>query len=197
MKKLFLLAASCCVLIATQGQHPHWGIKGGINVANIDIQHAADPDYKIGMHIGGLAHIHLSQHFALQPELMYSNQGAERTIGGTDYKTKLHYVNVPILLQFMTGSGFRLQTGPQVGVLVSAKSKVNDTETDADDSYKTPDFSWSFGASYVTMKGLGFDARYNHGISNILDAPGNKYRNKVFQFGVFYQFRVTEYRRHK
>ena len=61
--------------------------------------------------------------------------------------------------------------------------------------YKTPDFSWSFGASYVTMKGLGFDARYNHGISNINDVPGNNYKNRVFQFGIFYQFRVTEYRR--
>jgi hypothetical protein len=201
MKKLFLLVLACSFLMATNAQHPHWGIKGGINVANLDIQQGADPDFKIGMHFGGLAHIHLSEHFALQPELMYSNQGAERTSGSTDYKTKLHYVNVPVLLQFMTGFGFRLQTGPQVGVLISAKSKVNDTETDADDSYKTPEFSWSFGASYVTMKGLGFDARYNHGISNILDANGmllgNKSKNRVLQFGVFYQFRVTEYRRHK
>ena len=197
MKKLFLLSALCCVLFVTQAQHPHWGIKGGINLANIDIQQGPDLNYKAGVNLGGLAHIHLSEHFALQPELIYSNQGAEQTIGNTAYKTKLHYVNVPVLLQFMTGSGFRLQTGPQVGVLVSAKSKINETETDADDSYKTPDFSWSFGASYVTMKGLGFDARYNHGISNILDAPGNKYKNRVFQFGVFYQFRVSEYRRHK
>lgn len=195
MRKAFLLAASFCAIITTFAQHPHWGIKGGINIANIDIQHGADPDYKAGVHIGGLAHIHLSRQFALQPELMYSNQGAERTVGNTEYKTKLHYVNVPVLLQFMTGSGFRLQTGPQVGVLVSAKSKVNDTETDADDNYKTPDFSWSFGASYVTMKGFGVDARYNHGISNINDVPGNKFKNRVFQLGLFYQFRVSEYRR--
>jgi hypothetical protein len=196
MKKLlFPVVVSVCAVITTNAQHPHWGIKGGINVANIDVQHGAEPDARVGVHFGGLAHIHLSEHFALQPELMYSNQGAERTSGNTDYKTKLHYINVPVLLQFMTGSGFRLQTGPQLGVLMSAKSKVNDTETDVDDSYKTPDFSWSFGASYVTMKGLGFDARYNHGISNFNDLPGNKYKNRVFQFGVFYQFRVTEYRR--
>jgi hypothetical protein len=195
MKKVLLIAASFCALIAANAQHPHWGIKGGVNVANIDIQHGTNPDYKAGMHFGGLAHIHLSPQFALQPELMYSNQGAQRTVGNTEYKTKLHYVNVPVLLQFMTGSGFRLQTGPQVGVLLSAKSKMNDTEIDVDDSYKTPDFSWAFGASYVTMKGLGFDARYNPGISNINDAPGNKYKNRVFQFGLFYQFRVSEYRR--
>lgn len=195
MKKFFVVAASLCAAIATNAQHPHWGIKGGVNVANVEMQNGVDLDYKAGMHIGGLAHIHLSRKFALQPELMYSNQGAERIVGNTEYKTKLHYVNVPVLLQFMTGSGFRLQTGPQVGVLLSAKSKVNDTETDVDDNYKTPDFSWSFGASYVTMKGFGVDARYNHGISDINDATGNKYKNRVFQFGLFYQFRVSEYRR--
>jgi Outer membrane protein beta-barrel domain len=195
MKKLLMVWACLCLAIATHAQHPHWGIKGGINLANLDVERGSNPDWKAGIHIGGLAHIHLSEHFAIQPELMYSNQGAERRAGNTEYTTKLHYMNVPVLLQFMTGSGFRLQTGPQFGVLMSAKSKVNDTETTADDNFKTPDLSWSFGASYVTMKGLGFDARYNHGISNINDATDNDYRNRVFQFGVFYQFRVSEYRR--
>lgn len=196
MKKFFLVVVtSVGAAIATQAQHPHWGIKGGINVSNIDVQHGSDADPRVGIHLGGLAHIHLSEHFALQPELMYSSQGAEGSTSNANYKTKLHYVNVPVLLQFMTGSGFRLQTGPQLGVLMSAKYKVNDTETDVDDSYKTPDFAWSFGASYVSRKGLGFDARYNHGISNINDAPGNKYKNRVFQFGLFYQFRVSEYRK--
>jgi len=195
MKKFLLITTSFCIICSIQAQHPHWGIKGGINVANIDVQQGSDLDAKIGIHLGGLAHIHLSEHFALQPELMYSNQGAEQISGSTEYKMKLHYVNVPVLLQFMTGSGFRLQTGPQVGVLVSAKSKVNDTETDVDDSYKTPDFSWAFGASYVTRKGLGFDARYNLGLSNINDIRGNKYKNRVFQFGLFYQWKVSEYRR--
>lgn len=192
---MFLVAVVCFACIAANAQHPHWGLKGGLNLTNLDIHPGDNMDYKVGIHIGGLAHIHLSDHFALQPELMYSNQGGQKEVGATEYKAKLHYVNVPVLLQFMTGSGFRLQTGPQIGLLVSAKSKVNETETEVDDNYKTPDFSWSFGASYVTMKGFGIDARYNHGISNIIDIPGNKYKNRVFQFGVFYQFRVSEYRR--
>jgi len=194
MKKLLLLSFSMLLLLGVYAQHPHWGIKGGINIANLNTQNGGKPDSKIGIHLGGLAHIHLSEDFALQPELMYSSQGSQQTIGGNDYKNKLHYVNLPVLLQYMTGSGFRLQTGPQLGLLVSAGYKVNDTETDADDSYKTPDFSWAFGASYVTRKGLGFDARYNLGISNINDAPGNKWRNSVFQLGLFYQFKVSEYR---
>lgn len=194
MKGLLLIAVSVFFLHVTYAQHPHWGVKGGINVANVAIDGGNDPDAKIGIHLGGLAHIHLSEHFALHPELMYSNQGYR---WNDDNKTKLHYLNVPVLLQFMTGSGFRLQTGPQFGVLMTAKNKVDDTETEVDDSYETPDFSWSFGASYVTTKGLGFDARYNHGITNINDGQGAEFRNKVFQFGVFYQFRVSEYRRNR
>ena len=195
MKSVCLAAVLIFTFVAVRAQHPHWGIKGGVNVSKLEIRNSTDLDHKVGMHIGGLAHIHLSPRLALQPELMYSNQGGELTMGNAEYKTKLHYVNLPLLLQYMTGSGFRLQTGPQVGVLVSARAKVNDTETDDDDSYETTDFSWSFGASYVTMKGFGVDARYNHGISNILDAPGSKFKNRVFQIGVFYKFRVSEYRR--
>lgn len=195
MKKIFLIAVSVCAFAVAHAQHPHWGLKGGLNFAKMDIDEGNNSGFKTGVHLGGFAHIHLSRSFALQPELVYSIQGGEREFSGVDYKTKLHYVNVPVLLQYMTGSGFRLQTGPQFGVLLSAKNKVQDTETDVDDSYNTPDFAWSFGASYVTMKGLGFDARYNHGLSNINDGPGSKIYNRVFQVGLFYQFRVSEYRR--
>jgi hypothetical protein len=33
---------------------------------------------------------------------------------------RLNYINVPVL-QYMFGDGFRLQTGPQLGILTNAK----------------------------------------------------------------------------
>ena len=80
MKRLSMVLASLFAVIALNAQHPHWGIKGGINVANIEVENGSDPGSRVGIHLGGLAHIHLSEHFALQPELMYSNQGAKREI---------------------------------------------------------------------------------------------------------------------
>jgi hypothetical protein len=102
---------------------------------------------------------------------------------------------VPILLQYMTGSGFRIQTGPQVGILASAKTKIGDSESDANHLYNTFDLAWAIGASYVSNSGLGIDARYNIGLANINDQGGSSVKNRVWQFGLFYQFKVSSSRK--
>ena len=174
--------------LSAQDMHPHFGLKAGVNFANINLESDADLTNKTSFYLGALAHLHISQHFAVQPELMYSGQGAKYDESGA--KINLNYINLPILAQYMTGSGFRFQTGPQVGALVSAKVKNDDDGTDIKDEYKKIDFSWAFGASYVSNSGLGIDARYNLGLSNINDGT-SKIQNRVFQVGLFYQFSVS------
>lgn len=176
---------------SAQGPHTNFGVKAGLNVANIHIKDGVNTDARASFHIGGLAHIHVSTHFAIQPELLYSGQGAKYSTGNQTASTRLNYITVPILAQYMTGTGFRFETGPQVGALVTAKTEVNDHSTDVKDDYKKIDLSWAFGASYVLPEGLGFDARYNHGMSNINDQSNPKVTNRVFAIGVFYQFGVA------
>jgi hypothetical protein len=88
----------------------------------------------------------------------------------------------------MFGDGFRVQTGPQVGLLLNAKSEHNNAEADIDNNYKKGDFAWTFGAGYLSHSGLGVDVRYNLGISNISKTTPDV-MNRVWQFGLFYQFR--------
>lgn len=164
---------------------PQFGIKGGVNIANMHVENNTDYESRTGFYVGALAHIHIAEHFAVQPEVMYSTQGSEL---GT-IKGKYDYINVPVLLQYMTHNGFRLQTGPQVGFLVSAKNKSGDLEVDVKDQLNTVDFAWSFGASYLSKVGLGLDARYNLGLTDILDDDANpEAKHRVWQIGVFYQF---------
>ena len=185
---LITLLVSVTYLLRAQ-VHADFGIKGGLNLANLKIENTSSPDSKVAINAGLLAHIHLEPHWAVQPELMYSNQGAKEDINGTEVKVKLHYINVPILLQYMTGSGFRIETGPQMGILASAKTKVGDSESDADHLYNTFDLAWAIGASYVFSSGLGIDGRYNIGLANINAEGGNSVKNRVWQFGLFYQFK--------
>ena len=192
MKKILFITLLCVLTYVVHAQvHADFGVKGGLNIANLKIENSSTPDAKLGIHLGALAHLHFATNWAIQPEIMYSSQGAQQTIAGVEYKAKLHYVNVPVLVQYMTGSGFRLQTGPQLGILAGAKSKVGETEHDVDDSYDTFDFAWAFGGSYVTNSGFGVDARYNLGIANIADDNSSSIKNRVWQVGVFYQFSVS------
>jgi hypothetical protein len=188
MKKLFCIASAIILFVSIlSAQQTHFGVKAGVNLSSVEIDNGDDYNSKAGFHVGGLAHIHISQHFALQPELIYSMQGGKDE-DDDDVKLKLNYINIPLLAQYMTLDGFRLQTGPQIGFLTSAKSKVGDVERSVKDDLSSVDFSWTFGAGYLFPSGFGVDARYNHGISNISDDEIFEARNRVFQFGVFYQF---------
>lgn len=186
----WIISAVLAILVThttVLSQQTHFGLKAGLNAASLNVDPGQNLDSKLGLHLGGLAHIHISRHFAVQPEVLFSMQGG-KSDGNDDVKLKLNYINVPVLAQYMFKDGFRIQTGPQVGFLVSSKMKINDTEFDVDDTYNGIDFSWALGAGYLFKSGFGVDARYNFGISDITDDGGSDVKNSVFQLGVFYQF---------
>jgi hypothetical protein len=199
MKTIGLLMAVFAASFSLQAQkkaahtasqpHIEFGVKGGLNISNVHVQNSNSPDAKPSFHLGGLAHIHINRHFALQPELMYAGQGYQQDLANVNYKYNFHYINIPVLAQYMVGDGFRLQTGPQLGVLAAARRKQGGTSITIKDNYKPVDVGWVFGAGYLTPSGFGIDARYNLGFSNINDVSGTNVNNRVFQAGVFYQFR--------
>ncbi|MEO9210330.1 MAG: porin family protein, partial [Ginsengibacter sp.] len=129
--------------------------------------------------------------WAIQPEVTYSVEGAKLSYIGSNVKGNLNlgYLNVPILVQYLFDNGFRLEAGAQIGFLVSAKSKINGGATDdVKKSWKSTNISIPVGIGYLTRYGLGFDARYNFGVSDISNANGVKnVRANTFQFGLFYQ----------
>lgn len=179
----FLLAITGSVFAAV-AQETHFGLKAGVNASSVEVSNGTDYDGKAGLYAGGLAHIHITRHFALQPEIYYSMQGGKVD----DFKLKLNYINIPLLAQYMALDGFRLQTGPQLGILTSAKTESGDVEINRKDAYSSTDFSWVFGVGYLFPQGIGIDGRYNLGISNINDHNGAELNNRVFQVGLFYQF---------
>lgn len=185
MKKILLLGVVLFLLKATFAQRTvNFGLKGGVNFTNLK-DDANSTDSRTAWHAGGLAHIHLSDRFAIQPELVYSAQGAQYE---DDVKLKLSYVNVPVLAQFQFGNGFRLQTGPQLGILATSEVKTGHAESDLEDGIKNFDVAWTYGASYLSRSGLGIDARYNMGLRDISDNHPDL-KNRVWQAGLFYQFR--------
>jgi hypothetical protein len=191
MKFYLMVVASVMLFIGTaSAQHLNIGIKGGVNIYNVHNDNDYRYDSKIGFHAGLIAHIHLADNFALQPEAVYSTQGAEYRNSNSNTKFHLDYINVPFLFQFMFDNGFRLQAGPQIGFLVSAKSKDNDFTVDHQDDINPIDLGIAFGMSYVhNPSGFGIDARYNLGLSNIYENSSSASYNRGFQVGVFYLFK--------
>ena len=188
--KYYLIAVMTAILMAgtASAQEVNIGIKGGLNVYNIYQEDNSNADRRIGFHAGLLGHIHLAKHFGLQPEIVYSNQGAEYRSSSVKTKFNLDYINVPLLFQIMFGDGFRLQAGPQVGFLISAKSETDNVRQDHKDELETVELGLTFGASYVGKSGFGIDARYNYGLSDIYENSSYNSTNRGFQLGLFYLF---------
>lgn len=169
-------------------QEAHFGLKAGLNAAMLTVKNQGETEIIPGLHAGGLAHVHVARKVALQPELLYSGQGGKSIISGTEYKTNLHYLNLPVLVQYMFDNGFRLQAGPQIGFLLKADRKWNNNEANVIGNYRAVDVSLPVGLSYVSHSGLGADLRWAFGLNNINDV-GNKLpviRNQVGQIGIFY-----------
>ena len=94
-----MLIVAILMTIAANAQHVNLGIKGGLNFYNIGNDNSSKYDMKTGFHLGLLGHIHLDRSIAVQPELVYSSQGAKYVSNGVEYKLKLGYINIPVMLQ--------------------------------------------------------------------------------------------------
>ena len=146
-------------------------------------------DALIGPHAGGLVNYSSTNDEgflknALQAEILYSMQGAK----SGDDKTTLSYINIPIMIQrYIASSGFYIETGPQLGFLISAKQKLNGTETDIKGDSKTFDFSFNFGLGYKHNSGIGINARYGLGVTSVT-SNGYDINNAVLSAGLFYIF---------
>ena len=102
MKKLMLLAAVAVFgLSNVNAQEVKFGVKAGVNFASLTGDDADGLDGKTGFHVGGVAVIGISEKFAVQPELVYSSQGAKDTEEGVDVDYNLDYINLPVLANYM------------------------------------------------------------------------------------------------
>lgn len=168
---------------AAQAQDISFGVKGGLNVASMtDI----DASSKISGHIGGFANFKFKKTWAIQPELLFSGQGAKQDVPGDDLKYALNYINIPVLLQYYFLPEFYVEAGPQMGFLVSSRLKRDGASVDAD-GFKTVDIGSAAGVGYKFPIGVGVYARYTFGFTDLVDG-GVDPRNSVFQLGASYTF---------
>jgi len=186
MKKLALVILAG-ISFATAKAQFQFGAKGGLNFSTITGSDAGDVSTRVNVNLGVYARLPLAEKISLQPELVYSNQGASGNSGSIAY----NYLKIPILLRYYAGSGFSIFTGPQIGFLMGAHYKSNGNSLNVKDLYNSGDFAWAVGLGYkIPSTKLGIDARYNFGIANIEDRDKTRstgsIRNNVFQLGVTY-----------
>jgi len=177
MKRITLALAVIILMISTSSNAQsviRFGLKGGLNFANLNVE-GFSSDGTTGFHAGAYLTVKITK-FAVQPEVLYSLQGAD----GLD----LSYVNIPIMAKFYLVQGLHIEAGPQFGVLLTAE---DDDGTDLKEFVKTSDLSAAFGAGFDLPFGLGVGARYVLGLSSIDDTGSSiDVKNQVFMVSLWY-----------
>ncbi|MCY1479709.1 hypothetical protein D3C87_203570 [compost metagenome] len=178
MKKL-IVAAILIIAGATNAdaQLLKFGIKGGVNFANFNGGvDGIDYSSRTSFHAGAAAEIKLFQNFSLQPELLYTSQGAD-VDGVGDFN--LDYVAVPVLAKFyIISEKLSLEVGPQFSFLIDEAEEAFDN--------KSFDFAAAGGLGLNITDNFFAQARYTIGLSEA--SKDAEVKNAVFQLSLGYFF---------
>lgn len=202
MKKIYLLLL-LLVAFGVQAQVKFTpGVRGGLNFAQLT---ESDLGIKTDFYVGGFAGVKFTKHYTLQPEVIYSRQGAEGDYRVYDpvydnegnliseYReghadVSLQYLSVGIMNKFTFADRLSVVVGPSVDVLVDHNVPVN---SDAD-------LAIQLGLGVRLVDGLEAEFRVKKGIASVVD--DTEYidddewfdfqdgTNLLFQVGLSYTF---------
>lgn len=187
MRKIALLIA-LTIFGLTQANAQNFGFKGGYNYSSFNGDVAKDNTLKglSGFYVGALLELPLGDVLSLQPEVIYSRQGAaweqKNILGEFKKDLKLDYLNIPVMAKVNLGPLF-LQGGVQFGFLVGkpeTSSTVNGlrvTEQVDKDAYASFDFGVGAGLGVNLSQHFFVEARYTHSLTNALDPNNNSLKN--------------------
>lgn len=196
MKKIIVLGAALLFAGFAQAQSPKFGIKAGVNIAKF----AGDPDpnseFNTGLAAGIYTNVPLSSGFSFEPSLEYSQKGAEFTTAlNSEMKTKITYLDLPIMFKYNVTPAFGLLAGPQVSFFLDQESKfVNGNSSTTfegnNDSYRKSLAGGKVGLSYNFGAAM-LNASYATDFQNLYtDESGNRdLKNQVINVGLAFGFK--------
>ena len=187
MRKIALLIA-LTIFGLTQANAQNFGFKGGYNYSSFNGDVAKDNTLKglSGFYVGALLELPLGDVISLQPEVIYSRQGAaweqKNILGEFKKDLKLDYLNIPVMAKVNLGPLF-LQGGVQFGFLVGkpevsyTRGAQRVTEKVDKDAYAAFDFGVGAGLGVNLSQHFFVEARYTHSLTNALDPNNNSLKN--------------------
>jgi hypothetical protein len=189
MKRISLvLLATAGLAVGSHAQGVRLGVKAGVSLSNYAGNGTDNFKNMTGFHGGLVLNKALTDDgfFSLQPELLYSQKGAEVEQSGRRFSSKLQYLDLPILARINAG-GFFVEAGPQLGYLLSHDDQIFGPAPLV--TYRKLDFGYAAGLGYQLESGLNAGVRYNGGLSTLFDeviAGTINPRNSAFQFYLGY-----------
>jgi len=208
MKKILIAALALFIVNGAIAQSIRGGIKVGSNLSTLTNTVilgggiAANGKMKFGFHTGGFVDFAFSERVSLQPELLYSAQGAKYAETFYDRIKEenmsmtaliaINYINIPVLLKINIADGLSAEIGPQIGFLISAEQDIKFNNipvwSERIKGTNTLDITAITGLSYAFSGNFVVSARYGLGLTYVNKDSVFPQKNSVIQLGVGYKF---------
>jgi hypothetical protein len=198
-----IVIAILSTLLFSLAEGASFGIKAGMNIANMHGYYAGGLDSRIGFCGGGFVGFGLTDVFVIQTEAFYTQKGVrweirQSPLGPWKETYKLDYIEIPLLFKFkLPVKGWVKPTvfvGPAFAINVNAtyrlETDVTWQEWDYDEFFKDTDFGIVLGGGvdFTLNKGkIVFDCRYTIGLITTSEDDWDQ-KNKVVSFMLGYSF---------
>ncbi len=202
MKKQTVTAIAVILLcVNLQAQRTTFGIKAGIQNNFFSFKEKSGGEWSrdlasgAGFQVGGIANFAITDHFSVQPNLLFSMKGVKPT---SLSEITLYTIDLPINFLYRT-NGFFGGIGPNLSYGLSAKSEFDglpDNDLYEGDGGDPAEFNrFEFGTNvvlgYQFNCGVALNGHYTAGYSNLnndTDADEERYNTRIFGFSVSYMF---------
>ena len=201
MKKIILLAAVFTLFASKNFAQVETalGVKAGIGISNFRSSDLSERQVGTGPSIGGYANLSLAKIVQFQVEALYSGVSGEYTYDGTEYESRMAFLEFPISMKIRLPLGDNLF--PYVYVGESAGFKLNEntdvmnstnSQADSGDQFDNVDLATIVGGG-VDLETeniiFSFDMRYGFGMIDIMENDAAA-RSRRFSFTVGLGFRL-------
>lgn len=141
-----------------------------------------ESEFKPGLVIGVEGEYQLNNHFALSGGVLYSQQGEQYDLpsGYAEFeKVKYDNINIPLLAVFTTRIGLSVKCGLQPEIVIN----------DPDFKARKVNLSLPLGLAYE-YNNICLDLRYNLGLTNVMDLPGQTAKNRTIMLTLGYGIKL-------
>ena len=213
MKKL--LVAICAMMLSASSfaqyssggftldqENVYWGFRVGLSSARISVEHGDGLDARAGLTLGGVVGLRCSNSVPvfLESGLYYTERGGKKD----DYKVRLSYLEVPVLIKYgiqpfknqegLKDLAFIPFFGPTFAIGIAGQTKdfddngksyKHDSFGTDNDRFKRFDCGVKLGCG-IEYNMVYLEAGYQWGVANISNDDNNDARNNNFflNFGV-------------
>lgn len=188
MKKFFLSIAALLAagIFAADAQMWSFGPKAGATFTSAN--GIKDSRARAGLVAGAFAEVEMSDWFAIQGEILYSQQGFDTKTAGVKSQFQIDFITMPVVTKYYLIGGLNVQLGAQFGYLINAKSKLPDTPRQSiKGDVNRYNVGILTGLAYDFNFGLVLEGRYTLALTDTF-VSGEKQRGGALQVMVGWKF---------